>query len=219
METWSVSESLLTMPGENIPERLLKAAELIRLIRDMAATAPRSDRREEWTPWVKSNLHGLIDHNNYVISPESHESTKGEFLTLDICVEERRFPKRILLAGESELDDTQNRRHEIVRDFEKLLAVKSAYKLMVFSSEKNGTTNEVILNEINRGLAGYGHHLRGETYIFLDYNEDSGENGSCIAHVWQPLSNGVNKPVKMECLPPPEEGGILKLLRNPGPKD
>jgi hypothetical protein len=49
---------------------------------------------------------------------------------------------------------------------------------MIFSSERNGTTNEVILTGIKRDLEGYGHNLRGETYILIDYNEDSGVNGA-----------------------------------------
>jgi hypothetical protein len=217
MATWQVPADYLTLPGENLRERLLKAKELIELLRAKESTAPIPDSRIDWTPWVKGNVHDLVDRNKYIVSPQHPKSTKGEYLTLDICVEELRYPKRLLLAGESELDDSRNRKREIIKDFEKLLAVKSAFKFMVFSSEKDGITNDVILKEIERGLDGYGHHLLGETYIFIDYNEDSGKNGSCIAHVWQPHLNGTNAPAKLVCIPPSGERDILDLMRNAEP--
>jgi hypothetical protein len=172
------------------------AKNLIQFLRERGPSAPYSDSREEWTQWIKSNLYGLISSDRWVISPLSKTSTKGEYLTLDICVEERQFPRRILLAVESELDSGRNRLGEVLEDFEKLLAVKSAFKLMIFSSERNGVTNEVLVNGLNSDLEGYGHNLRSETYIFVDYNEDSGENGSFICHIWQSTSNGPQNPVE-----------------------
>jgi hypothetical protein len=202
MSAWKVPESCLKLPGENLSERHTWAKQLIKLLRDKKATAPGTDRRTDWTPWVKANIHDLIDRADYVVSPEDSKSTKGEFLTLDTCIEERRYPKRILLIAESELDDRRFRLQEIIKDFEKLLPLKSSFKLLVFSSQREGVKNEVILTEIKRGLDGYGHHLLGETYIFIDYNENSGDDGSSIAHVWQSHSNGVNEPAQLICIPP-----------------
>jgi len=101
------------------------------------------------------------------------------------------------LAVESELDDSRHRVNEILKDFEKLLAVKSAFKLLIFSSQKRGFTNEEIRRKLENDLNCYGHHLRGETYIFIDYNEDSGVNGSFIAHIWQSGSNGLQEQSKL----------------------
>ena len=187
---WVCSEACLELPADNLGERMAAANELIELLRKRGSTAPLSDSREDWTKWIKGNLYDLIVPSRWIVSPLTRARTKGEFLTLDLCVEEREFPKRILLAAESELDNGVNRLGEILKDFEKLLAVKSPFKLMIFSSENRETTNEIIRAGIIRDLEGYGHHLRGETYILVDYNENSGKNGSFISHVWQPTSNG-----------------------------
>lgn len=115
-----------------------------------------------------------------------------------IVADEKNSQWRIILAIESELDDSRRRAKEIVNDFEKLLAVKSPFKLMIFSSQKTGFTNVDIRNELKKSIDGYSHHLLGETYIFIDYNENNveGINGSFIAHIWQSESNGPQKPVK-----------------------
>jgi hypothetical protein len=189
-ELWDVPESCRTLPGENLEARLNAAKELIQLLRDTGTKAPTGNRREEWTRWIKENLYSLFDRSQYGLSPAIADSTKGEYLTLDITVEERNSSWRIVLAVESELDDSRHRVNEILKDFDKLLAVKSAYKLMIYSSQKRGFTNEEVRRALQKSLDGYGHHIFGETYVFVDYNEDSGENGSFIAHTWQPCKSG-----------------------------
>ena len=190
------SESCRTLPGDNLEDRKRTADELIQLLRSPGSNAPPSDRRGEWTRWIKENLYGLFDRAEYDISPSIADSTKGEYLTLDITVEEIKSQKRVVLAVESELDDSRHRVNEILNDFEKLLAVKCAFKLLIFSSRKRDFTNEDIRRKLENDLDCYGHHLKGETYIFIDYNEDSGANGSFFAHTWQPESNGPQKPAK-----------------------
>jgi len=106
-------------------------------------------------------------------------------MRLDFCCEEKVYPKRIILAAESELDDSKVRGERVEQDFEKLLAVKSPFKLMVYSSAREGCTNLAIVEKLELNIQNYGHHLMGETYIFMDYNEHSGKNGSFIAHTWQ----------------------------------
>jgi hypothetical protein len=198
-ELWEIPTSVRTLPGENLKDRHRAAYELIQILRNPCSKAPLSDSRAEWTLWIKTNLHRLISAREFYISPSSPSSTKGEYLTLDMTVEERAFPKRIVLAVESEIIDTKYRGQEIEKDFEKLLAVKSPFKLMVFSSERYGFTNEKAVAMFERSLAGYGHHLLGETYLFIDYNENNveGINGSFIAHIWQPESNGTLKSAKL----------------------
>ncbi|MGA2888535.1 MAG: hypothetical protein ABSE51_10830 [Terracidiphilus sp.] len=104
-----------------------------------------------------------------------------------------------MLVVESEIDDTKYRRQPIEKDFEKLLAVKSLFKLMIFSTEKRGFTNDNAIEAFGLYLEPYGHHLLGETYIFIDYNESNpqGVNGSFIAHTWQPEINGSQARVKL----------------------
>jgi hypothetical protein len=198
-ELWSVPKSCRTLPGENLEERLLAAKELIQLLRNPASKAPPGDSRGEWTRWIKESLYSLFDREEYGISPAIADSAKGEYLTIDVTVEEKNCQWRIVLAVESELDDSRHRMKEILKDFDKLLAVKGAFKLMIFSSQKRSLTNEVVRCRLQKSLDGYGHHLCGETYIFIDYNEnnDEGVNGSFICHTWQPESNGPQKPAEL----------------------
>ena len=188
---WTASEECLTLPGENLGERLVKANSLIKLLRDRKSSAPVTDSRKKWTDWIKKNLYEIMGSEEYLISPKDCASTQGEYLRLDITVEESKFPKRIVLAVESELDDSKGRRTAIEHDFEKLLAIKSSFKLMVFTTQRQDFTNEKALEMFEGSVNGYGHHLLGETYIFVDYNEDSGDNGNFIAHTWQPYKSGV----------------------------
>ena len=64
---------------------------------------------------------------------------------------------------------------------------------MFFSTEAVGFTNSAAAEMFACNLNGFGQHLLGETYIFIDYNEDTPSkiNGSFISHIWQAKSNGV----------------------------
>lgn len=194
---WMLPESCRTLPGGNLVQRLQVAIALIRLLRNPISEAPSTDSRTPWTAWIKKTLYEVMGEKQFVISPEGYSSTRGEFLRIDVTVEEREVPKRIVLAVESEIDNTKSRYKAIEHDFEKLLAVKSPFKLMIYSSEKQGFTNGKAVDVLRRNLEPYGHHLKGETYIFVDYFEHSRKNGSFIAHAWQSESNGMQKPVRI----------------------
>lgn len=112
--------------------------------------------------------------------PENPCSPKGEFI-VDFEWEEKTHPHRILLAAESEWGtdrfgyNTQWR--PVEGDFEKLLAVKAPFKLLIFSSDYTtiGTDGcldgnfpvEFAQHRLKASLGGYGHHLAGETYDYL----------------------------------------------------
>ncbi len=191
---WIIPDTCRTIPGNNLGERLECAKQLIAILRQPAKSAPESDSRTAWTNWIKGQLVDAAD-SDCLTFPRTSERTKGEFLKVDFCIEEKDRGHRILLAAESELDNTKARGNFIEQDFEKLLAVKSPFKLMIFSSEKDdGTdrwTNSKIIEKLQNNLENYGHHLQGETYIFIDYNERSGINGSFIAHLWQSSVSGL----------------------------
>ena len=55
-------------------------------------------------------------------------------------------------------------------DFGKLLVFKAPLKLMIFASVDGAPDmQQLVLNEIDRYLRGYKHHLAGETYVILDF--------------------------------------------------
>jgi hypothetical protein len=184
-DQWMIPESCRTLPGENSVDRLGVAWQMISLLQGRIDSAPKVDSRTEWTKWIKEGLFSLTSKEDFCFSPKEAGSTEGEFMRLDFCCEEKVYPKRIILAAESELDDSKVRGERVEQDFEKLLAVKSPFKLMVYSSAREGCTNLAIVEKLELNIQNYGHHLMGETYIFMDYNEHSGKNGSFIAHTWQ----------------------------------
>jgi hypothetical protein len=81
-------------------------------------------------------------------------------------------------------------------DFEKLLAVKAPFKLLIFSSiPESLRTNpdpEVdfsihrAIDNLKKSLQGYWHHLSGETYILLDFPATGVKGGDGVfdAYIW-----------------------------------
>jgi hypothetical protein len=69
-------------------------------------------------------------------------------------------------------------RDRVGEDFGKLTVVKCPLKLMVFCTDKSGPDKthdpmqQVVLEEIDRYLRSYAHHLSGETYVLLDVASD-----------------------------------------------
>lgn len=67
---------------------------------------------------------------------------------------------------------------EIMRDFEKLLAVKAPLKLMIFCSRRAGaerqdvlfrTDSGAILQALSASLVDFRQHVEGETYVLLEH--------------------------------------------------
>jgi hypothetical protein len=104
----------------------------------------------------------------------------GEFL-LDAVWWRRLTPhavEHIALAVESEFAGWAKNRNdvatEVIKDFEKLLVVKSPLKLMIFCSwyGKRDTDltpmRDQIWSQLRQCIAQYSHHIEGEKYLFLD---------------------------------------------------
>jgi hypothetical protein len=83
------------------------------------------------------------------------------------------------LAVEVEWGSWYSRVQDCVgEDFGKLTVVKSPLKLMIFCTDKSGPERshapqqQTVLEEIDRYLSAYAHHIPGEHYILMDVASD-----------------------------------------------
>jgi hypothetical protein len=118
-----------------------------------------------WTLAVKSGLHSILSCATTEVIFTDTSAGMSEFL-LDVVAWSRSDGEGVVLACECEwgVDAV-----EVVRDFEKLLVVKSSTKLMIFASSGKKASQEAILKAIRASLLSYKHHIAGERYIFIDF--------------------------------------------------
>jgi hypothetical protein len=101
--------------------------------------------------------------------------------------------RRIILACEIEWGTNWHGKtnwSQVAEKFEKLLPVKAPFKVFVFSSDVNSKEPQESVdvdfgfarakNQLSASLNGYGHHLPGEVYIFLDFPKTHKRNSAGI---------------------------------------
>jgi hypothetical protein len=157
-----------------------------------------------WTQSVRRRLIEICPDDCLPV-PIDPLSPKGEFL-VDCVWEEREDGKRILLACESEWAEDRYGKthwHQVEEDFEKLLAIKSPFKVLIFSSSSESgaiSSNidfsvEYAKGRLTASLQNYGHHLAGEVYIFIDFPRTRQLTGSGIyqSFLWAAPGGRSNK--------------------------
>lgn len=142
------------------PEDLAKA-----LVAYVDAADIDTANNRPWTQAVRSGLQSILGCATTEVIFTDTSAGMSEFL-LDIVAWSRNDGEGLVLACECEwaVDAA-----EVLRDFEKLLVVKSATKLMIFASSGRKASQEAILKVINDSLLSYKHHIAGERYIFIDF--------------------------------------------------
>jgi hypothetical protein len=180
--------------------------------------APPKDVDESCEAWTKAvrERFDLMCPDDSEFVPRKSAGTK-EYL-VDFAWLEMGQGGRVLLACESEWASDSYGRHTfwgyVEEDFEKLLAVKAPFKVLIFSSTakhlrtdpdpKIDFTIEYAKKRLESSLANYSHNLAGENYIFIDFpaTGEPGGNGRFEAFAWianrcgkaevkwEPLGNG-----------------------------
>ncbi len=83
-----------------------------------------------------------------------------------------------VLAAECQWGDAA----DILHDFERLMAVKSPLKLLIFASRRAGAEREdvlmrtdidAVLQVLGTALADFSQHVEGETYVLLEHVESN----------------------------------------------
>ncbi len=97
-------------------------------------------------------------------------SGMAEFM-LDLVWWQNKTPSKALLACESEWGNTRDVKHNAARvaeDFDKLLSFKAPFKLMIFEADPNSVNESETIDELNRYLAEYADHRKGEQYLVIN---------------------------------------------------
>jgi len=180
--------------------RIDVAESIVNSFADIVAPPLASDDiNGEWTISVRRALR-KIRPSGCDYRPATEFSSRGEFL-VDFIWEENEAPHRVLLAAEFEWGTDRYGENPkwrpVEEDFEKLLVIKAPYKLLIFSSNFKLAGSEgardadfgitFARERIKLNLTNYGHHLAGETYIFIDFPRNSNAcNGIFRSYFWQP---------------------------------
>jgi hypothetical protein len=189
------------------------AGNFVRLLVTTVAPPKDLDRFDrEWTRSIRTRVSEMCPLGCRAWPLQAH-SPRGEFL-VDFGWAEIEGGKRILLAGESEWGSvTKWSTHwrPVEHDFEKLLAFKSVFKVIVFSSNDQLADSDSGLDSdfsigfaktrIANSLAGYGHNIAGETHILLDFPRtgDPNSNGVYRSFFWTAKADG-DADVRIEAL-------------------
>ena len=145
---------------------------------------------EAWTQSVRRRFIEICPKGCYPL-PSDWMTSKGEYLA-DYTWAEEENGKRVLLACESEWGTRRYGRtywSPVEHDFEKLLAIKAPFKVLIFSSydekkagcskpaPESNFTFDFAKGRLKDSLEHYGHHLPGEAYIFIDFPQTGEPNG------------------------------------------
>jgi hypothetical protein len=152
----------------------------------------------EWTKQVKGFLHEIAkslerpeEHLSIEVLYTDRKSNTHEFL-LDLVwwcrIGEPAEVEFMALAAEIEWASfwwgspgeslAGHIRDRVGEDFGKLTVVNAPIKLMMFCTDKSGPDRthgpmqKIVLDEIDRYLRPYAHHIPGETYVLIDVASD-----------------------------------------------
>ena len=199
-ERFDIPPNCRDFNAENLEKRLEVARGFVAVfVANVAPQRSLDDSNKEWTRSIRRRLNSICPSGCYMCPPNP-DSSKDEFL-VDFTWRESEFGQRILLAGESEWATDrygkETRWSLVEEDFEKLLSVKAPFKVLIFSSdcdvvESQGTVEGAFSigfakHRLKASLEGYGHHLAGEVYVFIDFpatDEKSGP-GRFQSFTWQ----------------------------------
>jgi hypothetical protein len=199
-ERFDITSNCRDFDEENLDMRLEVARGFVTEF--AAHAAPQrslDDSNKEWTRSIRRRLNAMCPNDCYMCPPDP-DSSKGEYL-VDFVWGEKNLGQRVLLAGESEWATDrygkETRWSLVEEDFEKLLSVKAPFKVLVFSSDLNIAESLGALDgdfsigfaktRLKASLKGYGHHLAGEVYVFIDFpaTGDPAGPGLFRSFIWQ----------------------------------
>jgi hypothetical protein len=204
-----IPESCREFGKGNLDERLEVARSFIKtFVEKVAPLKSVDDSDKAWTQAIRRRFIEICPEGCYAL-PSDPLRSKGEYL-VDYTWSEEKNGKRVLLAGESEWGSGRYGRIHwtpVEDDFEKILAIKAPFKVLIFSSicKPYGTMQETDFSfdyakdRIKPSLENYGHHIPGEVYIFIDFPQTGipGGNGIFRSFIWSATKFGKDE-VKLE---------------------
>lgn len=172
---------------EMIPmSRILRARDKKRSGQQAILTGQRSRR----TKAIKVILRRKAAKLGLYCFPNSDKRFKkklNQWLVDLIWWNDRAGQRGVELAVESEWNIHAG---DVVDDFEKLLAVKSPLKLMIY--RVSNKTRQSVWDALQRAMREYRHHVKDENYIFCEFQP----GWSCTCRLVHIPKNGVISVVK-----------------------
>jgi hypothetical protein len=180
---------------DSVDERLNFAKGFLEeFVRDVAP--PKGmDKCKVWTESVRRQFVRMCPEDCEL----AQRGSSKEYL-VDSSWMETGHGKRVLLACECEWASDRYSEHTlwglVEEDFEKLLAIKAPFKVLIFSAAADSPRKSPDLKVdfsieyarecLKRSLENYWHHLAGETYIFIDFPATGIKdgNGEYRAFAW-----------------------------------
>ena len=120
-----------------------------------------STKSKPWTRAIFIQLRVMGEERGMCVYSSHGPSNKGGWL-LDL-VWKPQGRREIVLAVESEWGYPS----DVEYDFDKLMSVKSRYKLLLFNTG-NQKESEEVRRRIKQSMEAYPYHLAGEEYLALD---------------------------------------------------
>jgi hypothetical protein len=174
--------------GETNSDARLRTAKRFveKFVKTVAPFKKFDERDETWTLAVRRRLIEICPKGCYAL-PDDPYAAKGGYLADFAWLEEGRM-KRLLLACQTEWGTGWSGGANwafVEHGFEKLLAIKAPFKVLIFSSvgKPYGTMEETDFSleyakfRLKASLRNYAHHLPGEAYIFVDFPQTRIRNG------------------------------------------
>lgn len=142
------------------------------VIESKNATKQNKNSDEWWTKGVKKKLCNLAHEMDYAVTANGCDDAedKQEWLFDMIWTHKEEF-KEIILAMECEWSKN---RDDVLEDFEKLLVVRSKYRIFIFN-QYNRSEIENMMEEFRKKIDKFKSTLSGDRYFFAGYCVDEDE--------------------------------------------
>jgi hypothetical protein len=149
----------------------------------------------EWTRATKEALYELGKKKGFVVyaSLRLKKEMLHEWMLDVVWYSARRGSVR--LAVESELGNEGN----VCDDFEKLMCIKSPLKLLLVESGR-----KTLVGKLEDYLAEFDQHVRGETYLLVDFHDGQHESYKLVAKRDGKLRRGESNFSRMPALCGPD---------------
>jgi hypothetical protein len=149
----------------------------LRLVQHLRQELKDTYNRKEWTARNLDALRSFSNHE-YVLThfPSEGSYKKGEFLYDYIAYQQ---DTGILIAAESEWNQ---KLHELQKDFDKLLYVRSPIKVFLFWLRKDEAAIENAFSELTKCMTWCSEYSPGEVYVLYcrTYTNGDGSNGDHV---------------------------------------
>lgn len=131
-------------------------------------TKQEKDSNAWWTKAVKNGLCGLAHNMKYAVTANGCDADDKEEWLLDIIWPPKKEFNEIILAMECECSTDKRK---ILDDFEKLLVIRSKYRVFIFNQYERDQISDLI-EKFREKITNFKSTLSGDRYLLPRYCVD-----------------------------------------------